>query len=35
MALLDGREWREQHLGLGIKPQTSMDRDRAHLGLQS
>jgi hypothetical protein len=35
MALLDGREWREQHLGLGIKPQASMDRDRAHLGLQS
>jgi len=35
MALLDGRERREPHLGLGSTPQASMDRARAQLALPS
>jgi hypothetical protein len=35
MALLDAMERREQHLGLGIKPQAYIDRACEHLGLQS
>ncbi len=35
MALLEDMERREQHLGMGIKQQASMDRAREQLGLQS
>ena len=34
-ALRDDMERREQHLGMGIKQQVSIDRAREQLGLQS